>query len=263
MPAFPLVRLDNVTLRLGRTLIFSGLCLDIERGERLAVLGANGSGKSSLLRLLAGDLRPAQDAPGGIYWAFAGRPDSSALAARERVRLVSPRLQRAYVRQGWKVSGLEILLSGLDNTALLYGQSAGEQREAAAALAESVGAGYLLDKKAPAMSQGQLRLALLLRALLPRPDLLLLDEPFDGLDASARGAFLRALSQAADQALVLTAHRQEDLPPLIRRAIRLEAGRTPAPVLRERPLSSLEVTACEMGGSGGHHAPRRGGGGGG
>jgi molybdate transport system ATP-binding protein len=228
--AFPLVRLENVSLRLGKTPVFAGLSLDIRAGGHLAVLGPNGAGKSSLLRLLAGDLRPSQEAPGRILWAFAGRPDPSPLAARRRARLVSPLLQRDYLRHGWKISGLEVLLSGLDNTVMLYGQTSGQGRKAAVSLAESAGAGNLLDLKVPAMSQGQLRLALLLRALLPEPDLLLLDEPFDGLDASARGAFKQALLQAAGRGctLVLAGHRAEDFPPLIRETIRLErpSGRT-------------------------------------
>ncbi|MDR1360086.1 MAG: ATP-binding cassette domain-containing protein [Deltaproteobacteria bacterium] len=247
MTAYPLVRLDNVNLRLGRSPVFSGLSLDIQSKEHLAVLGPNGAGKSSLLRLLAGELRPDQDSPGKIFWAFTDAPDPSPLTARKHARLVSPLAQRNYVRQGWKISGLEILLSGLDNTALLYGETSEKGREEALRLAKSAGAELLLKMKAPAMSQGQLRLALLLRALLSRPDLLLLDEPFDGLDKSAREACLSALGQAADRGctLVLAGHRKEDLPPLIRRTIRLEMWKNrPAPPGQPEKARKIPAASC-------------------
>ena len=113
---FPLVRLNAVTLRLGSKTIFFGLSLDLNAKEHTAILGPNGVGKSSLLRLLQGDLRLVQDhasdvggaqdggeGPGTVLWNFEGHSDASPLSAREYVRLVSPRQQHAFVRRGWDI----------------------------------------------------------------------------------------------------------------------------------------------------------------
>ncbi|MDR2161930.1 MAG: ATP-binding cassette domain-containing protein [Desulfovibrio sp.] len=232
-----LVRLDNVTLRPGGVLLFAGLSLEVRAGEHLAVLGPNGAGKSSLLRLMAGEMRPDQGDPGAVTWGFTGRESSSALRARRHARLVSPRQQRDWVRRAWRMSGEEILLSGLENEFLVFAPPGREERRAAAALAQAAGAGPLLARPAPALSQGQLRLLLILRALLPRPELLLLDEPLEGLDGAARQAVLEALLLAADRgcSLVLTAHRPGDLPPLAARVFRLPPRAASPPSGAKRP----------------------------
>ncbi|MDL2267731.1 ATP-binding cassette domain-containing protein [Desulfovibrio sp. OttesenSCG-928-G15] len=229
----PLVRMENVSAGYADAVIFSNLSLCIHAGEHLALLGPNGSGKSTLLQLLAGDIRPRQGhlpashtdtgnppknhPTGRILYAFDGKQDSAPLNAREHVRLVSPAQQRNYVRQGWQISGEEILLSGLDNAAMVYGELAAHHYERAAALAEQAGASPLLGMLAPAMSQGQLRLMLILRALIAKPALLLLDEPLDGLDAPARARISRVMELAAkaNSTLLVSAHRKEDIPPFI------------------------------------------------
>lgn len=236
MQRLPLVRFDEVSAGFGDFLVFSGLSLSLYAGEHLALLGPNGAGKSTFMRLLQGELRPAQyispsarhsriDRPGCILFGFEGTQDTSALAAKKHVRMVSPAQQRMYVRQGWKITGEEILLSGLDNAAMVYGEISSRHYERAATLAEATGATHLLSMPAPAMSQGQLRLALILRALISRPTLLLLDEPFDGLDEPAREHVNRAISLAMKRGTVLvSAHRREDIPPGISQALLLEHG---------------------------------------
>lgn len=259
----PLLRLRQVDAAYGgRPPVLRGLCLEIFAGGHLAVTGPNGCGKSTLLRLLQGELRPVQ-LPGGassgsVAWFFAGYEERSPLAAREHARLVSPRQQRLWVKSRPGLDGESVLLSGLDNAAMLYGRATDSQRELArelvlnldrhmalalsgdparkAALKQdrdstgdpgaSARAAPLLKLKVGAMSRGQLRLALILRALMGRPCLLLLDEPFDGLDKATRAAVFKVLELAAGQGatLVLSAHREEDIPAFITGRLRLEKG---------------------------------------
>ena len=222
--------MERVHAGFGSVPVFSDLSLSLFAGRHLALIGPNGSGKSTLLRLIQGDLRPfpnlPADAPGRVWYAFDGTEDASPLNAREHVRTVSPALQRNYVRQGWKVSGEEILLSGLDNAAMVYGELSSGHYEHAAALAAEAGASHLLGLEAPVMSQGQLRLILILRALISRPALLLLDEPFDGLDAPAREGISRciALARQRGSTLLVSAHRRQDIPDGIHEALVLRHG---------------------------------------
>jgi molybdate transport system ATP-binding protein len=230
-----LVRLDRVTLRYGEHRVFSNLSLRLYRGEHLALIGANGAGKSTLLRLLQGELRPTQQADsekeqaesGRIYWNFEGNEDPFALSALSCARLVSPDQQQRYARQGWRICGEDIVLSGLENTPMLYGGTNDRRCRQAAELAAAVGAEQLMSMLAPAMSQGQLRLTLLLRALISKPALLLLDEPFEGLDASSRERIMRCISLAAENGstLLISAHKEEDIPPFISGALLLENGK--------------------------------------
>ncbi len=164
---------------------------------------------------------------GCIFWSFDGsREESSALSAREHVRLVSASQQSSYVRRGWNITGEQVLLSGLDNTGLIYVKPPARHSQRATALAEAVGALALMPMPVPAMSQGQLRLMLILRALLSNPPLLLLDEPFDGLDPAAREQVEQSILLAArhGSTLLVTAHRKKDIPACINKAFLVDKG---------------------------------------
>lgn len=222
----PLIRLDDLSVTLSGKVALRGVSWRLLPGEHWAILGANGAGKSTLLRILRGELRPDQDGKSRCVWGFSGEEDMSPLAIRPLAAMVSAELHRTYVRQGWRINGLELILSGfVDN--YLPSFPTDEERAAGVELARQVGAEPLLSLMAPAMSQGQLRLVLLARALVTEPRLLLLDEAFDGLDTAAREAMGKAASHAAatGASLVCTAHRVEDLPPCITHVLRLEQGR--------------------------------------
>lgn len=185
----------------------------VARGRHCALLGPNGSGKSTLLRLLRGELWPSK---GHIWWHTAEGREQSPLAGRAMTALVSPGQQENYQRQAWDLTGLDLLLTGFDDTPLVYsdgGAQALARREAAVRMAGRLEAEGLLDRAMHTLSQGQLRLLLLGRALLRAPALLLLDECTDGLDARYREIFFDVLEEhAARCTVIMTAHRPGQIP---------------------------------------------------
>ena len=197
-------------------------------GEHWAVTGPNGAGKSTFIRLLRGEVRPDQADGGACFWAFSGKADPSVLAVRPVARLVSAEMHHMYVKRAWRITGLELVLSGFSDALLASPRDAASRacHDAAVAVARALEAEALLPLELAALSQGQLRLLLLARALAPAPRLLLLDEPFDGLDSAARGALHTAMARAAwTAAIVCSAHREYDLPSCLTHHLRLDRGK--------------------------------------
>lgn len=213
----PLVTIENLSLFLPgdarQRMVLHHIDWRIECGRHCALLGANGSGKSTLLRLLRGELWPAK---GHIWWHTAEGREQSPLAGRAMTALVSPAQQENYQRQAWDLTGLDLLLTGFEDTPLIYsdgGIQALARREAALRMAARLEAEGLLDRGTPTLSQGQLRLLLLGRALLRAPSLLLLDECADGLDARHREIFFDVLEEYAPRCtVVMAAHRPGQIP---------------------------------------------------
>jgi molybdate transport system ATP-binding protein len=237
-----MARLDRVYAGYNRKMVFSDLSLSLFFNEHLALVGANGAGKSTLLSLLQGSLRPVQDLPdaqnpGKIFWCFAGREDPSALTALEHARLVSPALQRRYLKHGSELNGKDILLSGPSNSFMPYGPAPEQDLLRCGNLARACGALPLLSQTVRAMSQGELRLCLILRAVMSKPALLLLDEPFDGLDEKARSKVLLSLEFAAQDGatLVISAHLKADIPPFVPEALLVRKGNITRHALAQLP----------------------------
>ena len=186
-------------------------------------MGNNGAGKSTLLRLLHGQCWPTE---GRVLWNGPDGPEDAPLAGRAISALVSPALQENYQRQGWYISGRELLLTGFDDTPLLYSTTADERLRDAEEMARRLDALPLLDVCVPEMSQGQLRLLLLARALVRRPALLLLDECADGLDDRHRDLFFAELDRAREHStVIMSTHRPEQLPDWCRHVRWVVAGR--------------------------------------
>jgi heme ABC exporter ATP-binding subunit CcmA len=193
----PLVEARGLTRRYGAVRALDGVDLVLNRRDVFLLLGPNGAGKSTLLRALAGLLRPTK---GTIR--IAGRelrrddPD-----ARRAVGLLS--------HQSLLYDELT-LRENLELTATLY-DLRNPREQARAALAEQ-GLDDRADSRPRQLSRGLLQRAALARALLHRPSLLLLDEPFTGLDTPASqrlDAQLRELTANGTTLVIVTHHASE------------------------------------------------------
>ena len=176
-----LVRFDNVDVRAGGLPVLHGIDLEIEPGEIVTVVGPNGAGKSTLVRALIG---------------------AAVIDAGTITR--APDLRIGYVPQSLALD------PGLPMTVRRF--MALPSRAPATEIAEALdafGATGLDDKQMSAVSGGQLQRVLLARALLSRPNLLILDEPTKGLDPPGEAALYRrieAVRNEAGAAILLVSH---------------------------------------------------------
>ena len=209
-----IVSIDDVSLFLpgdsSQKHVLHNISWQVRRGAHCALLGPNGSGKSTLLRPMRGELWPAK---GRIQWHGPNGAEDSPLAGRAMTALVSPAQQENYQRQAWDLTGRDLLLTGFEDTPLVYTDSTAFRRQAVDDMAARLDAEGLLDRTVPTFSQGQLRLLLLGRALLRAPTLLLLDECDEGLDERYRQIFFETLGEYASRCtVVMTAHRAANIP---------------------------------------------------
>jgi molybdate transport system ATP-binding protein len=193
----------------------------VREGESWAVVGRNGAGKSTLLRLVVGD---EQAMPGGRVSRLELGERADVWEVKARVGIVSPELQ---ARHRADLRAEDVVAAGFTASIGLSAEPSAAERDAALRCMERVGVGHLAGRRIHAVSYGELRKLLLARALVRDPELLVLDEPCDGLDPESRAAFLDTvdgLCRFGTQVLLVT-HHEEDLVPAIRHVLELAAGR--------------------------------------
>ncbi|MFF0415400.1 ABC transporter ATP-binding protein [Kitasatospora sp. NPDC004745] len=223
-PSFegPLLRTRDVdVVRDGRHLL-RGISLTIEAGEHWALLGPNGAGKSTLLALLGAVSHPTRGEV-DVLGRRLGRVDIREL--RAHLGHVNPRHP---LRSPLSVR--EVVLTGHTNTIEpeWHRKAAPEVLARAEQLIETLGMAPMADSPWTTLSQGERGRALIARALMPSPRLLLLDEPATGLDLTARELLLDSLDllrhQHPELASVLVTHHLEELPESTTHALLLRAG---------------------------------------
>lgn len=232
-----LVELNQASYSLGGRPILRDISWRLEPGQHWGVLGANGAGKSTFLRLVRGEIWPRSDGGKRVY-CLNGRPEESPLAFRQASALVSSELLERYQKRQWNLSVLETVCTGLSGTVYLHGEPTPQVRQAAEQALCQVGlAGY---EQAPLLklSRGQIKRALLARALLRKPQVLILDEACEDLDADARADMLELFASLADHgvSLLYATHRQEELLPALSHVLLLENGR----ITRQGPRGQME-----------------------
>jgi molybdate transport system ATP-binding protein len=220
------IELHDVSVRLGRHWALRDVSFLVRAGERWLVTGPNGAGKTVLLKLLRGDLWPTPTGSGRRLYRSGREVHEQPVSVRGRIAYLGPERQDKYQRYEWDLKVRDVVSTGLFDTDIpLDHLDARGRRAVDAALTEARLTG-LADRRFLGLSYGQRRRVLLARALVRRPDVLLLDEALNGLDAPSRRAFLRHLRDAANDrmAWVLTTHRASDAPPGITHVARVEAG---------------------------------------
>ncbi len=184
-------------------------------GEHWAVLGENGSGKSTFLKLIRGEIAPAPGGDGRRVYALDGEEQITAVGIKELIALVSPELQSRYLQQEWNLNTLQVVHSGFGGGDYVYQQPTSAQLDEAQSILSLIGIKDLLSRNVQELSTGELRKVLIARALAGRPRVLICDEVCDGLDASSRTNLLCVLERVARSGtqLLLTTHRNEELIP--------------------------------------------------
>ncbi|QDP19682.1 ABC transporter ATP-binding protein [Sphingomonas xanthus] len=190
----PLIDIDDIHLTLGegdvRTDILKGVSLALDAGETVAVLGPSGSGKSSLMAVIAG-LERADRGSVSLAGTQIGELGEDALA-RLRGRSLGIILQAFHLLP---------TMTALENVAVPL-ELAGitNARERAAAELQSVGLGHRLAHYPAQLSGGEQQRVAIARATAPRPQLLLADEPTGNLDSATGGQIIDLLFDRASQA---------------------------------------------------------------
>ncbi|MHB8295073.1 MAG: ATP-binding cassette domain-containing protein, partial [Acidimicrobiales bacterium] len=179
-------------LTAGGKTILVGIDWELRQGERWVVIGPNGSGKTSLLRLLGGALRPSTGAarlPGQV----AGASDLREL--RKHVGIASSAVTRS-LRQSLAAADA-VMTAKHGALEPWWHEYRPEDREAAIALLEVVGLSELHARRLEDMSEGERQQVMLARAFYGSPAMVLLDEPAAGLDLGAREVLLQRLARLA------------------------------------------------------------------
>lgn len=217
----PLIHIENADVFLDRAKVLHGIHWQLRKGEHWVVLGGNGAGKTTFLKLIASDLYPAF---GARVSRFEITADNTIWDLRRRIGCVSPLLQTHYREQ---LSAEQVVVSGFFSSIGLMDRPSAAQRRKARALLREFGLEHLRGKPMTALSFGELRKVLTLRALVHDPELLIFDEPFDGLDFEAKREFSRALERVAANGtqLLIVTHHLDDLPRCITHGLMLRAGR--------------------------------------
>jgi iron complex transport system ATP-binding protein len=222
----PVLELSEVTFRRQGNQILHGIDLTVRAGEHWALLGPNGAGKSTILGFCGAQTHPTSGTV-DVLGRRLGRVDLQEL--RRVIGHVNPRHGLTSA-----LTALEVVLTGITGTtemAMRWTPSA-EQVDLARDRLTDVGLGAREDAAWPTMSQGERGRALIARALISRPKLLLLDEPTTGLDVAAREQLLETIGALArsepDLASVLVTHHLEELPVTTSHALVISHGRVVA-----------------------------------
>jgi molybdate transport system ATP-binding protein len=215
-----IVQLRNVNVRYGTRLILNRLNWTIYAGESWALLGPNGSGKSTLLSLILGDNPQVYSSDVTVFGKRFGR-DESIWELKRPIGFVSPELQLYF---DTTAVCFDVVASGFHETIGLFEQPTSHQRSATRQWLERFGLLEFARTPLFALSAGLQRMALIGRAMVKSPSLLLLDEPCQGLDEPHRRLVIETvdrLIRGEGVTAIYVTHRMDEIPKAIGRIKRL------------------------------------------
>ena len=232
--------MSNLRIERDGTVILNDVSWRVQRGEHWVILGANGSGKTSLLSALTGYLMPTAGEISLLGETY-GQSDWREL--RKKVGLVSSSV-RQMMADG--EPALETVASGKYAMIDFWGRMSRAEKSQASKLLRQVECEYLADRPWQVLSQGERQRVLVARALMAKPRVLILDEPCAGLDPAAREHFLQFLQRLGARknspTLVLVTHHVEEIMPVFSRVLILKDGRVLAKGEKPDVLNSKNLS---------------------
>ena len=221
----PLIELENVTVRRDERIALDGVTISIAQGEHIAILGPNGCGKSTLIKLISRDLYPV----------LKPEPWTLRIMGRDKWRLFDLRHHLGIVSNDWMqrctrdYSGYEIALSGFFGSVGIwpYHPVTAEMESKTREVMELLEISHLAPRNTNEMSSGEARRILIARALVHSPQALVLDEPTTSLDLRATWELRDVLRKLAANgiSILMVTHHLPDIIPEMRRVVLMREGR--------------------------------------
>jgi molybdate transport system ATP-binding protein len=257
----PLIEIDRADVYLGEVLgsetapdgmgaatkkrVLEQISWQVFPGEQWAIIGHNGAGKSTLAKLILGEISPAlNDQIGGGKVLRFGHERMAIWERQARIGLISSDVQ---IRHRVDAPGAVIAASGFGGSVGWVRDLEPQEIERVEALLAALEITNLWDRSGLETSHGQLKKLLIARALVTTPEIVILDEPFDYLDAHSRNLLLALIEHESQRTQFITvAHRLEDIPRNVTHGLWLESGR----VRFAGPLEELLVQAPQFKGRG-------------
>jgi iron complex transport system ATP-binding protein len=236
----PILSVSSLRIERGGTVILDTVNWCVQRGEHWVILGANGSGKTSLLSALTGYLMPTS---GEISLLGETYGESDWRELRKKIGLVSSSVRQMMAEDE---PALLTVASGKYAMIDFWGQPTRGEKIQARKLLEQVECAYLAERPWQVLSQGERQRVLIGRALMARPRVLILDEPCAGLDPAAREHFLQFLQRLGGRknspTLVLVTHHVEEIMPVFSHLLVLQNGRVLAAGKKTDTLNSQNLS---------------------
>lgn len=216
------IDIKDVSWRRNKKTILSGVDWKVVKGEHWAVLGLNGSGKTALLNMINGYAWPTTGKVSVLDQTF-GKTDIREL--RKLIGWVSSSLQE-------KIKGTEntrdVVVSGKYASIGLYENPTTEDLQKADHIMEQIGCSYLAGQTYQTCSQGEKQKILIARGLMGSPDLLILDEPTNGLDFISKEELLATINHLAGKqdapTIIFVTHHIEEILPIFSHTLLLRQG---------------------------------------
>lgn len=204
-------RMEHVSIKYGSRTILKELDWEVKNGEKWALFGPNGAGKSTLLSLIYAD--NPQSYANTLYLFDRKRGSGESIwDIKKRIGYVSPEMHLFYMEN---VPALNIVGSGFFDSIGLFRKCTEQQQQVALAWMRVFGIEGLKDRSFLTLSSGEQRLALLARAFVKDPDLIILDEPLHGLDVSNKkkaAAIIEQFCSRPGKTLIYVTHYPHELP---------------------------------------------------
>ena len=245
----PAVHVRNASVRHEERIVFQGVNVEVARGEFVAILGPNGTGKSTFIKGLLGLLPMAADE----LRVLGGAPG----AASRRIGYVP---QRRHFDASIRLRGIDVVRLGLDGhrwgiplPAFLGGMQARRDAERVREVVRLVGAAAYAERPIGELSGGEQQRLLIAQALVAEPELLILDEPLDSLDLPNQGAIADLLGDVSRRLGVTVLIVAHDVNPVLEHLDRViyfvrgtAASGTPEEIINAETLTSLYGTRVEV-----------------
>lgn len=236
-----ILEVKKLSVRRDGTRILRDVSWRVKRGQHWAMLGANGSGKTSLLSALTGYLMPSSGDVSVLGQRY-GASDWREL--RKQIGLVSSSVRQLMAEDE---PALVAVASGKFAMIDFWGEPTRKELATARRLLRAVECSHIADRPWSVLSQGERQRVLIARALMAQPKLLILDEPCAGLDPAAREHFLQFIQRLGrsknSPTLVLVTHHVEEIMPVFTHVLLLKEGRVLAAGKKLKALNSATLSS--------------------